>query len=353
MQVREAPQGVRVGLLGYGFAGATFHAPLIQATPGLTLAAVVSTRLAAGTLGPGVAVLPSAEPLLADPTIDLVVVATPNATHAPLAQQALWAGKHVVVDKPFVVVSREGADLIALAAQRGRILSVFHNRRWDNDFLTVQACLRAGRLGEVMVYEAHYDRYRPRVRGRWREQPGPGSGLLYDLGAHLIDQALVLFGPPATVFAEVAAQRPGAQSDDYFHLLLGYGRRKVLLHGGSLVAAPGPRFLIHGTTGSFQKSGSDSQEAALQAGQRPGAPGWGTDTPEMYATVVSYEGETPVTTRVPTVPGAYPTYYAGIHAAIVHGQPPPVRAEEAVQVIQVIEAAQASSAQQRVIALPP
>lgn len=349
----DAAPVVRVGLLGYGFAGATFHAPLIQATPGLTLAAVVSTRLAAGTLGPGVRVLPTAAAVWADPTIDLVVIATPHPTHAALADQALRAGKHVVVDKPFVVDSADGAALIALAAQTGRVLSVFHNRRWDNDFLTVQAALQAHLLGEVLSYTAHYDRYRPQVRDRWREQPGPGSGLLYDLGAHLIDQALVLFGPPATVFADLAAQRAGAQSDDYFHVLLGYGRRKVLLHGSMLVAAPGPRFLIHGTTGSLQKSGTDSQEAALLAGQRPDTPGWGLDTPEQYATLVRYADGTPVATRLPTLPGAYPAYYAGIHAAIVHGQPPPVPATEALQVIQVIEAAQASHAQQRVIAFAP
>src|SRR5215211_3877489 len=220
-----------VGLIGYGLGGSAFHAPLIAAEPRLRLEAVVTSR--AGQVErdhPGTRVAGSAEELLADPAVELVVVAAPNAVHYELAAAALRAGRHVVVDKPFTLSAADADELIALAEATDRRLSVFHNRRWDGDFLTVRRCLDTGLLGNVSSFTSRYDRFRPVPKGSWKEQDVPGSGILYDLGPHLIDQALQLFGRPGTVWADVGIQRPGVGAVDYLHLVLGYGRLRVLLH---------------------------------------------------------------------------------------------------------------------------
>lgn len=214
---------IRAGLIGYGYASKTFHAPLIGGTPGMALTRVSSSE--AGKVHadwPGVRVVSAAKDLLNDPDIDLVVIATPNDTHFPLAKAALEAGKHVVVDKPFTVTLSQARELESLAKHCGRVLSVFHNRRWDSDFLTVRALINEGQLGEVCYFESHFDRFRPQVRQRWREQGGPGSGIWYDLGPHLLDQAVVLFGLPVSITVDLAQLRPGAQSTDYFHAVLAY-----------------------------------------------------------------------------------------------------------------------------------
>jgi len=207
---------IHVGLVGYGMSGAVFHAPLIRHVKGLKLAAVVSSNPEKVKRDhPEVEVLSSLEELLARKDISLIVITTPNILHYPFAKAAITAGKHVIVEKPFTVTSEEAGELIDLARKQGVLLSVYHNRRWDNDFLTVRRLVESGCLGELVLYEVHYDRYRPKVRDRWRERDLPGSGTLYDLGSHLIDQALVLFGSPRTVWADLGAQRPGAQTVDY------------------------------------------------------------------------------------------------------------------------------------------
>lgn len=209
---------IRVGLVGYGYASKTFHAPLISGTSGLALTMVSSSDAAKVHADwPGVKVVSAASELLDDPEIDLVVIATPNDTHFPLAKAALEAGKHVVVDKPFTVTLSQARELESLAKHCGRVLSVFHNRRWDSDFLTVRTLINEGQLGEVCYFESHFDRFRPQVRQRWREQAGPGSGIWYDLGPHLLDQAVALFGLPVSITVDLAQLRPGAQSTDYFH----------------------------------------------------------------------------------------------------------------------------------------
>ncbi|WP_437897032.1 oxidoreductase [Sorangium sp. So ce124] len=342
-------QRIFVGLVGYGLAGAVFHAPLIRSIPRLRLAAI-ATRREGQVMADhsGVAVHPTPEVLIAEPGIDLVVIASPNETHFPLARAALEAGKHVVVDKPFTITSAEAGDLIALAARRGRLLSVFQNRRWDADFRTVRSCIEQGLLGEVASYEAHFDRFRPAIKQGWREQEAPGSGILYDLGAHLIDQALVLFGLPRAVTADLQAQRSGARTVDYFHLTLDYGRRRVIVRSSTLVPEPGPRFAVHGDGGSFLKYGIDGQEDALKAGTRPGVPEWGREDPRWFGTLVTATGER---RTIESLPGAYDAYYEAIAAAILDGAPPPVRAEEARDVIRVIEAAMKSAAERRTISL--
>jgi predicted dehydrogenase len=335
------PAPLRGGLVGYGFAGKTFHAPLIAAVPGLALAAVASrdpAKVAADW--PGVPVERSPEALCARPDLDLVVVATPNDTHYPLARAALRAGKHVVVDKPFTVAVAEAEELAALAEARGLVLSVFHNRRWDSDFLTLRRLVDTGALGRVVSLESRFDRFRPAVRDRWRERPGPGAGLWYDLGPHLVDQALVLFGPPDSVHADIAAQRDGAGVDDYFHVTLRYGPLRVILGASMLAAAPTPRFVAQGTAGGFVKYGLDPQEDALKAGLRPPAPGWGAD-PRPGA-LTTWPRDTPTTAEAPALPGDYPAYYAGVRDAILGLGPNPVPPAEALAVMRIIEDAFAS-----------
>ncbi|NRR33600.1 oxidoreductase [Oxalobacteraceae bacterium] len=339
-----------VGLLGYGFASSVFHAPLISAIPGLKLERVASSNPQAVLRDyPAARVDADSSAIFADPAIDLVVIATPNTSHFPLAREALLAGKHVVVDKPFVISVAEGRELIALATERGLQLSVFHNRRWDNDFLTVRRCMDSGLLGQVYNYESHFDRFVPGVDGRWREQPAPGAGVLFDLGSHLIDQALCLFGKPLSVLADIGTQRPQAQVDDYFHLLLDYGSLKVVLCSSMLVREPGPRFQVHGAEGSFIKYGLDSQEAALLRGEGPGHPQWGQDDSACYGKLSFEANGLQLNAEVETARGSYEAYYQGMYEAIVEGKAAPVSPQEALDVITVIEGAMRSHQEQSTI----
>ena len=342
-------QPIRTGLIGYGTAGAVFHAPLIAAAPGLRLTAIASRR--ADEIArdfPEAKAYENPQSLIDDPDIELVVVATPNETHATLARAALEAGKHVVVDKPFTLDAGEAEALIALADAVGRKLSVFQNRRWDSDFLTVRRLVDDGRLGEIAYYEAHFDRFRPEIKQGWRETEAPGAGLLYDLGAHLIDQALVLFGLPQAVTADVTRQRAAARADDYFHVVLDYGRRRAVLHASVLVRDPGPRYLVHGDGGSFVKYGIDGQEAALREGRRPGGEGWGEDDPALFGRFTDADG---TAATIDSLPGRYTAYYNGIAASIRDDAPLPVEARDARDVIRVIEAAQISARERRTILL--
>ncbi|MFB0827493.1 oxidoreductase [Chromobacterium violaceum] len=324
---------LKAGLLGYGYAGATFHAPLLSATAGVDLAAVASSRPEQVLRNwPQARVLPDAEALLAEEEIDLVVIATPNDSHFPLAQAALRAGKHVVVDKPFALDAAQARQLMEEAEQAGRLLSVFHNRRWDADFLAVRQLLDEGALGRVAHFESHFDRYRPQVRQRWRESSAPGAGLWFDLGPHLLDQTLQLFGLPQALSLELAELRDGAVCDDWFHAALRYPDKRVILHGSALVADAGPRFIIHGTQGSFSKYGLDPQEDALKGGGRPGGEGWGVD-PQPGRLLLADAGG-----KVFSGPaGDYLRYYAGVRDAILHGGANPVPAEEAWQVMALLE----------------
>jgi len=277
------PGSIRVGLIGYGYAGKTFHAPLIAATPGLRLACVASSDAAKVHADwPQVEVVADAPALIARDDIDLVVIATPNDTHAPFARAALPVGKHVVIDKPFALNLDEARDLIATARENDCLLSVFHNRRWDSDFLGVKQAIADGAIGRVVHFESHIDRFRPEVRARWREGAGRGAGLWFDLGPHLIDQAVQLFGLPERVQANFARQRAGALSDDWAHVVLDYAHGlRVILHASMLVAGGSPRFVVHGERGSLIKREADRQEAQLKAGIVPGADGWGADPDAM------------------------------------------------------------------------
>lgn len=340
---------VRVGLIGYGKSGSVFHAPLINAVDGLILKKIVSSKPDKVYRDfPDVEVVTDVNTLLADPEIDVVVVTSPNTTHFSHAKLALEANKHVIVEKPFTNFIKEADELIALAAEKNLLLSAFQNRRWDNDFLTVKKCIQEGLLGDVYIYEAHYDLFRPQVTTRWREQEGDGSGALYDLGAHLIDQALHLFGLPKTISADVMKQRPGALVDDYFHIVLGYGTLRVILQSGWIVKKSGPHFQVHGSKGSLIKYGLDSQEGDLTRGIRPGHPTWGKDKEEWYAQL-TLGREVTVDAQIATISGCYESYYKGIYESVVNGAPLPVLATEARDTIKVIEYAMQSQKEQRVI----
>ena len=340
---------IRVGLIGYGYAGRTFHTPLIRATRGLELAAVSSSRpeRVAADL-PGLAVLPSAGELLATPSIDLIVIAAPPDVHAPLAAAALRAGKHVVVDKPIAPTFDEARATAMLAAGSDRVLAVFQNRRWDGDFLALRDLLSRGVLGEVSHFESHFDRYRPLVRDRWRERPGAGAGLWHDLGPHLVDQALQLFGLPDRVWASLAAQRAGSQVDDWAHVVLEYNRRRAILHASVLVAAPAVRFIVHGRDASWIKYGVDAQEQQLVAALTPG----GSVAPGEPEQAVMIEGASGTRTSTPVPPGDYPEFYRRVREAIEGGGANPVPPEQAVAVAAVVETAIRSSAEGRALTVP-
>lgn len=341
---------IRVGLVGYGYAGKTFHAPLIAATPGLRLHAVASSDAAKVHADwPQIEVVPDAQTLIARSDIDLVVIATPNDTHAPLARAALGAGKHVVVDKPFALDLDEAREVIAVAREHDRLLSVFHNRRWDSDFLGVKQAIADGLLGRVVQFESHIDRFRPEVRARWREGAGRGAGLWFDLGPHLIDQALQLFGMPERVQANLARQRAGALSEDWAHVVLEYSDGlRVILHASMLVADGSPRFVVHGERGSLIKRAADQQEAQLKAGIVPGSDGWGIDSDAM----LFYDGNAPPH-EIAAPLGDQRQYYFGIERAVRGLGPNPVTAHDALVVMTVLETAQRSARDGRVLTLPP
>jgi scyllo-inositol 2-dehydrogenase (NADP+) len=321
---------IGVGLVGYGLGGSAFHAPLIAAEPRLRLEAVVTSRAEQVERDhPGTRVAGSAEELLADPAVELVVVAAPNAVHHELAAAALRARRHVVVDKPFALSVADADELIALAEATDRRLSVFHNRRWDGDFLTVRRGVEAGVLGEVASFASRYDRFRPDPKGSWKEEAVPGSGLLWDLGPHLIDQAMVLFGPPRTVWADLGVQRPGVEAVDYLHLVLGYGRLRAVLHAAMLVRDPGPRFEVHGDRGSLVT--------------------WGLDQPEVRATLTGEVAGLEQQGRLEGVPTAYGSFYAAMAAAVAGEGPVPVAPGDARDTVAVIEHALASAREGRVV----
>ncbi len=339
--------------MGYGLAGSVFHAPLVAATPGLRVAAVVTgdagRAAAARDAYPGVQIVRHADELFAAPeTVDLVVVAAPNVAHVSLARRAVAARVPVVVDKPFATTAADAAALVREAEAAGVLVTVFQNRRHDDDFRTLRAVLGGGTLGRVVRVESRYDRYRPAVQaGRWRENADPaiGGGLLLDLGAHLVDQAVALFGAPEAVYAEVDRVRPGAAVDDDVFLALRYDDGpRVHLWATMTARLAGPRFRVAGLAGTFEVHGADPQEDALRAGARPGDPGWGVDPSRRTGTLRADVGGVPVTAAVELLPGAYEHFYAGVRDAIRNGSRPPVDPWDAVLGLRVIEAARRSAA---------
>lgn len=329
-----------LAVIGYGLGGRVFHAPYISAVDGLNLAAIVSSRKdEIAKAYPQVAVLADPEAVFADPAIDAVVISTPNASHASLAARALEAGKHVVIDKPFAESADEARALIQKA--KGRILTVFQNRRWDGDFLTLKKLMAQGDLGEVAYVESHFDLYRPIVSPRWREQPGPSSGSWYDLGSHLLDQALNLFGMPLALTADLATLRPGGVTTDYFRVLLRYEKLRVVLVGNYL-ARSDVRWIVHGSKASYVKYGRDPQEPVMAAGGAIGGPGFGVDPRPGHLVLPGGNEIVP-----PAIAGDYRAFYRGLRDCLRGVAPVPVSASEALSVMELLALAVESSQTRR------
>jgi scyllo-inositol 2-dehydrogenase (NADP+) len=352
-----ATRSLRVGLVGYGLGGSTFHAPLISATPGLELAAIATSdaaRVQAATSRyPRTRVVPKADALFTlTPALDLIVVSTPHHTHAPIARGALAAGCHVVIDKPFAVTAAEARELAALAARHGRLAIPFQNRRYDADILTLQRLLRDGALGTVHRFESRYERWRPTPKPRWTAEGAGdrGEGLLLDLMVHLVDQALVLFGPARDVYAEFDRRHPQVHVvDDVFVALTHASGVRSHLFTSATVGIGGPRFTVLGSTGAFVKHGMDPQEDALLAGATPGGAGWGREAETNWGRLGAGDAVRPVESE----PGDYLRFYAGVAHALATGAPPPVTADEGVAMMDALEAARVSARERRVVELQP
>ena len=340
---------INVGLIGYGMASRVFHAPFITTTPGLKLTKVFERQNSASKKEyPFVEIVRDVDQLLGDEEVDLIVVATPNSSHFELAGQALAAGKNVIVEKPFTIASAQAKELIDLANEKNLLLSVHQNRRWDGDFLTLQKLISADLLGTLVEYEAHYDRFRNYARGGWKESD-EGTGVLYDLGSHLIDQAQVLFGLPQMITADIRVQRGFSRVVDNFELILHYERLKVTLKSGMLVREPLPRYILHGTKGSYVKYGLDPQEEALNQGRKPTEPDWGVEPKSQWGRInteidtLHFEG------GIETVPGCYQAYYQNISAVLRGEAELAVNANEAFNTIRIIELALQSNSEKRTI----
>ncbi|MFF4234627.1 Gfo/Idh/MocA family oxidoreductase [Actinomadura geliboluensis] len=348
---------LRVALIGYGTGGSVFHAPLISAVPGMRLAAVVTgspeRQRAVRERYPEAEVLDGADRLWGTSgDYDLVVVAAPNRQHVPLARTALTAGVPVVVDKPVAASAADARSLAALSAVRGLPVFPFHNRRWDGDYVTAARLIESGALGEVGRFESRFERWRPEVRESWKESTDPrdAGGILFDLGSHLVDQALALFGRPARVYAEIDTRRPGATApDDVFVALAHPGGARSHLWMSATAAQLGPRFRVLGSRASYTVSGMDPQEEQLRAGLTPKDPGFGIADPDAYG-LLGTPGET---SPEPTAPGAYQEFYAGVVRALRDGAAPPATLADAITGLEVIEAAARSARDAAVVDLDP
>lgn len=340
---------LNVGLIGFGFSGRVFQAPLITSVEGLHLSKVVERRgQLSKAIYPWVEVVTEISEVLDDPAIDLVVVATPSTNHYEIAKAALMADKHVVVEKPFTTTVVEAEELIELAAQRGKVLSVYHNRRWDGDFLTIRELLQSDMLGELVECQFRWDRYSPIVdTSKWKETSELGAGGLYDLGVHFFDQVLTLFGMPTTIEADLQTQREGGIADDYFAVTLGYGKLKVTVSSSRLIREAGPRYTLFGTNGTYTKHGLDPQENALKAGETPRTLGYGVESKEMWGTIITNRNGIRISGNVETKIGNYARYYQDIFEAIRDGREPAVKATEARNTIKLVELARLSNQEKR------
>lgn len=348
---------INVGLIGFGLAGRAFHAPVIHAVHGLRLAAIVQrTGNEAAELYPDARIVRSVEELLAISDIRLVVIATPNDTHYSIARQCLAAGRDVVVDKPLTPTLDEARDLIQFAQERRRLLTVYQNRRYDGDFQAVHGIAATGQLGRIVRFESNYDRFRPQLKANaWRERSGPGAGILFDLAPHLIDHALVLFGVPEAVTADLRIEREHAVTDDSFDLTLHYtGGSRAVLRATMLAAVARPRFVLHGTSGAYVKHAFDVQEPKLRAGRLP----WNETPSEAeqeensgILTLVDENGKT-TERRIPPAPTDYRAYYSNIRDTLLGTAAPAVTPQHALNVMQVLDLARQSSARRCTVPWP-
>jgi len=341
---------IKTGILGFGKSGQNIHAPLIDACSGMVLKSVV-TRTGPEQI-PGrneLNVVRSAEELIRSEELDLIVITTPNYLHHEMAADALRAGKHVVVDKPFTVTTEEALNLDGIAKKSGKLISVFHNRRWDGDFLTVKNLIEKSAVGRLVEFESRFNRFRNYLKAdAWKEKALPGSGLLYDLSPHLIDQALQLFGAPQKLFADIRNQR-GGETNDWFEIRLCYDGFTATLRAGMLVADTTPRFVLRGTKGSYIKFGFDPQEEDLASGDDPHGPGWGLESENQHGSLRTEEGDSVIEKRIPTAAGGYPQFYRNIVDAINGLAELYVKPSEAAEVIRLIELAMQSHDEGRIV----
>jgi len=346
-------QPITTALCSYGMSGHVFHAPFISVNPKFNLYGVFErTKNEAQKRYPNIKTFRSLESMLDDDAIELVVVNTPNITHFDFAKKVINAGKHVVIEKPFTATVSEAEELIKLAKEKNVILSVYHNRRYDSDFKTVQKVLTDGLLGAIVEAEFHYDRFDPALSYKThKETPSKGVGSLYDLGSHLIDQSLQLFGMPEAVFADVAALRPNSKVGDYFDLKLFYPSHRVILKSSYYVREPLPGNIVHGTKGSFIKTKADVQEKELIAGKMPDSANWGTELDTDKGLLHTEKDGKLIKEYIPSLKGNYMTYYDGIYEAIRDKKSVPVYAEEGMNVIKIIEAALKSNLEKKVVKL--
>lgn len=339
---------IGTAIIGYGFSGSTFHAPFLTEMKEFNVVCVLSSNeKKVKQKLPSADVEGTIEEVIRREDVELIVVTTPSSLHFDITKKALQAGKHVIVEKPMVPTLAEAKELAVCAKENDVVLSVFQNRRYDGNFLTVKKMIEEGRLGDVYVYEAHYDRFEPAVSTGWREEEKPASGILYDLGAHLIDQAVSLFGMPDSLTADVQKQRPNAKVDDYFHLVLAYGSKRVILHSSMIAFEQGSKYKVHGTRGTFMKRGEDPQEMELLEGKKPDGADWGMDPLDQYGTLYTESGSE----KIVTLPGDYRLYYQDIYTCIRQGKACPVSGEDGVKTIQLIEAALLSSREKRTVDL--
>ena len=339
---------IKTAVIGHGFSAKVFHLPFLNALPQFTVSAV-STRqgIEVAALYPEAVIYDDAQRLIVQADVDLVIITAPNEAHYPLAKLALENGKHVLLEKPFVNEVEEGEVLISLAKQTNKVLTVYQNRRWDSDFLTVKKLIDSGALGEVKVFSSHFDRFRPKLRQRWRELPGPGAGIWYDLGPHLIDQAVCLFGMPQSVTGRCLPMREGSDVVDYFDVTLHYADKEVQLHSSPYSAEPNTRFVVQGTAGSYVKMGLDPQEPRLIEGHSPVDADWAAETPDQYGTLYTEQGKRSVTSEL----GGYQALFIALANCIAGKGDNPVSAFEALNGIRIIKAALQSSNTGRTVQL--
>ncbi|HET7119188.1 MAG TPA: Gfo/Idh/MocA family oxidoreductase [Hanamia sp.] len=346
-------QPINTAICSFGMSGKVFHAPFISVNPGFNFYAVWErSKNLAQEKYPNVKTYRTLEDMLADDLVELVIVNTPNYTHYEYTKKALEAGKHVIVEKPFTIISEEGNELIALAKKQNKKLSVYQNRRYDSDYKTIKKVVEEKLLGNLVEVEMHFDRFKEELSPKvHKEIPGPGTGSLYDLGSHLIDQALQLFGMPQKIFADIQAARPISKVDDYFELLLYYGKMRVRVKSSYVVREPLPGYVFHGLKGSFIKPKTDVQEEMLQAGKIPGGKEWGTEPDSERGLLHTEKDGKEIREYISSEQGNYGEYYDGIYEAIRNGKPLPVTAEDGLKVIQIIKAAYESKETKRVVEL--
>jgi predicted dehydrogenase len=331
---------IKTALLSFGMSGEIFHGPLLAVDPGFTLTSVVQRNSdRAKQFYPSIKIARHVKEVIEDDSIELIVINTPNETHFSFASQALEAGKHVIVEKPFTVNVQEAETLINLATKKGKVLTVFQNRRWDGDFMTIKKVVENKLVGKIAEFELHYDRYRNYIEANtWKEEEGPGSGILFNLGSHMLDQVLDLFGMPLEVDARVGIQRPHGKVEDFYDIRMQYNDFHAIVKSSYLVREAGPRYTLHGTEGSFTKYGIDPQEQALKDGKLPGKPGWGSEGKELWGRLNTTLNGLHIDGLIETIPGNYTLFYQSVYESIRNGKPLIVKPEQSKDVIRLIEA---------------